>query len=144
MQKNKPPMQIMIFSDLINAYNSKTNDINISLEQSKENTVNKSTNPNLFDTNRAKRQAKVANFATMSLEEENIYHKMLAAKEQLSLDSSVTKVKPMSRVLTKIENTEQNNNDSNSGFISTLLLSLGVGFISGVVSVLSYLFISRG
>ena len=131
-------------SDLINAYNSKTNDINISLEQSKENTVNKSTNPNLFDTNRAKRQAKVANFATMSLEEENIYHKMLAAKEQLSLDSSVTKAKPMSRVLTKKENTEQNNNDSNSGFISTLLLSLGVGFISGVVSVLSYLFISRG
>ena len=47
----------------------------------------------------------------------------------------------MSRVLTKKENTEQNNNDSNSGFISTLLLSLGVGFISGVVSVLSYLFI---
>ena len=131
-------------SDLINAYNSKTNDINISLEQSKENTVNKSTNPNLFDTNRAKRQAKVANFATMSLEDENIYHKMLAAKEQLSLDSSVTKAKPMSRVLTKKENTEQNNNDSNSGFISTLLLSLGVGFISGVVSVLSYLFISRG
>ena len=106
--------------------------------------IYKSTNPNLFDTNRSKRQTKVANFATMSLEEENIYHKMLAAKEQLSLDSSVTKAKPMSRVLTKKENTEQNNNDSNSGFISTLLLSLGVGFISGVVSVLSYLFISRG
>lgn len=99
---------------------------------------------NLFSNNMNDRQESQKHFATIKPEDENIYQKMLAAKEQLSLDNSVTKAKPMSRVLTKKENTEQNNNDSNSGFISTLLLSLGVCFISGVVSVLSYLFISRG
>ena len=99
---------------------------------------------NLFSNNMNDRQESQKHFATIKPEAENIYQKMLAAKEQLNLDSGVTKAKPMSRVLTKKENTEQNNNDSNSGFISTLLLSLGVCFISGVVSVLSYLFISRG
>ena len=99
---------------------------------------------NLFVRKKSERLKQATHFATIKPEAENTYQKMLAAKDQLSLDNSVTKAKPMSRVLTKKENTEQNKNDSNSGFISTLLLSLGVGFISGVVSVLSYLFISRG
>ena len=101
---------------------------------------------NLFVRKKSERLKQATHFATIKPEAENTYQKMLAEKEQLSLDNSVAKAKPMSRVLTKKENTKQNNNtnDSNSGFISTLLLSLGVGFISGVVSVLSYLFISRG
>lgn len=102
---------------------------------------------NLFVRKKSERLKQATHFATIKPEAENTYQKMLAEKEQLSLDNSVTKVKPMSRVLTKKENTKQNNNtnhSNNSGFISALLLSLGVGFISGVVSVLSYLFISRG
>lgn len=100
----------------------------------------------LFARKKSERLEQTTHFATIKSEAENIYQKMLAEKEQLSLDNSVTKAKPMSRVLTKKENKEPNNNtnDSNSGFISTLLLSLGVGFAMGVVSVLSYLFISRG
>lgn len=102
---------------------------------------------NLFVRKKSERLKQATHFATIKPETENTYQKMLAAKERLSLDNSVTKAKPMSRVLTKKESTKQNNNtndSNNSGFISTLLLSLGVGFISGVVSVLSYLFISRG
>ena len=102
---------------------------------------------NLFVRKKSERLKQATHFATIKPEAENTYQKMLAEKEQLSLDNSVAKAKPMSRVLTKKENTKQNNNtndSNNSGFISILLLSLGVGFISGVVSVLSYLFISRG
>ena len=98
----------------------------------------------LFARKKSERLEQTTHFATIKPEAENIYQKMLAEKEQLSLDNSVTKAKPMSRVLTKKENTESNNNtngSNNSGFISTLLLSLGVGFVMGVVSVLSYIFI---
>ena len=131
-------------SDLINAYNSKTNDINISLEQSTENTVNKSANPNLFDTNRAKRQAKVANFATMSLEEENIYHKMQAEAEKMT----DAKDKAISRTLVKKESfqnskTSANQASTNGGFISVLLLTVEVFFTEAIVSILAYLFISK-
>ena len=131
-------------SALINAYNSKTNDINISLEQSTENTVNKSANPNLFDTNRAKRQAQVANFATMSLEEENIYHKMKAEAEKMT----DVKDKAISRTLVKKESfqnskTSANQASTNRGFISVLLLTVEVFFTEAIVSILAYLFISK-
>lgn len=43
----------------------------------------------------------------------------------------------MKRVLEKSSNPDSN------GYISTLLLTLGVGFISGVVAIMTYLFISR-
>ena len=131
-------------SNLINTYNSKTNDINISLEQSQENTVNKSVNPSLFDTNRAKRQTQVANFATMSLEEENIYHKMQAETEKMT----TAKDKVISRTLVKKESfqnskTSANQTSTNGGFISVLLLTIEVFFTEAIVSILAYLFISK-
>ena len=64
-----------------------------------------------------------------------LYEKMKLAGEK---ENSIKRnLQPMKRVL------EKSNNPDNNGYISTLLLTLGVGFISGIVSALAYLFISR-
>ena len=131
--------------ELISEY--KNNSKALSFKQDDKKSKVAIEGPDLFARKKFERLEQTTHFATIKPEAENIYQKMLAEKDQLSLDNSVTKAKPMSRVLTKKENTEPNNNtngSNNSGFISTLLLSLGVGFAMGVVSALSYLFISRG
>ena len=69
------------------------------------------------------------------------YKKMQEEAKNMNLEEQ--KGKAMSRVLVKKDDAASNQNNSSSGFISILLLTLGVGFISGVVSVLAYLFISR-
>ncbi len=81
------------------------------------------------------RKSHLASFDKMSLEEKALYEKMKLAGEK---ENSIKRnLQPMKRVL------EKSNNPDNNGYISTLLLTLGVGFISGIVSALAYLFISR-
>ena len=103
-------------------------------------------NQSIFKRKKAEKQEQEFHFATMDSEAKNTYQKM--KEETRRLDNSVAMAKPMSRILTKKDNKELNNNVSNSnsssGFINILFLSIGIGFIMGIVSVFSYLFISRG
>ena len=69
----------------------------------------------------------------MSLEDKALYEKMRLEREK----SKENSLQPMKRVL------EKSSNPGSNGYISTLLLTLGVGFISGVVAIMTYLFISR-
>lgn len=78
-------------------------------------------------------------FGLMKLSSENLYQKMQA--ETKKINNVKVPTKAMSRVLTKKE--DEVSNGTNNGFISAFLLSLSIGFISGAVSVLAYLFISR-
>ena len=80
------------------------------------------------------RKSHLACFDKMSLEEKALYEKMKLTREKEK--SMERNLQPMKRVLEK-------SNNPNNGYINILLLTLGVGFISGVVSVLAYLFISR-
>ena len=95
---------------------------------------------NIFSKKDWNRRSKLNHFAQMSLEEQATYERMKAQSKQL--EPSRSKNKMMRRVLAK--KTDDKSFNDNDGYISTLLLTLGVGFISGVVAVLAYIFISRG
>lgn len=86
------------------------------------------------------RRNKLSHFAQMSLEDQTIYEKMMSQAEPSKPLQSNNKI--MRRVLTK--KADGKFPSDNDGYISTFLLTLGLGFISGVVAVLAYLFISRG
>lgn len=88
---------------------------------------------NIFLKKDRDRKSHLDSFDKMSLEEKALYEKMRLEREE----SKENSLQPMKRVLEKSSNPDSN------GYISTLLLTLGVGFISGVVAIMTYLFISR-
>lgn len=88
---------------------------------------------NIFLKKDRDRKSHLASFDKMSLEDKALYEKMRLEREE----SKENSLQPMKRVLEKSSNPDSN------GYISTLLLTLGVGFISGVVAIMTYLFISR-
>lgn len=88
---------------------------------------------NIFLKKDRDRKSHLDSFDKMSLEEKALYEKMILEREE----SKENSLQPMKRVLEKSSNPDSN------GYISTLLLTLGVGFISGVVAIMTYLFISR-
>lgn len=88
---------------------------------------------NIFLKKDRDRKSHLASFDNMSLEDKALYEKMRLEREE----SKENSLQPMKRVLEKSSNPDSN------GYISTLLLTLGVGFISGVVAIMTYLFISK-
>lgn len=97
--------------------------------------------PTIFDNFKRLRENAKEHFSLMSKNAVVQYKKM--QEEAKNMNIEVQKGKDMSRVLVKKDDTASNQNNSSSGFISILLLTLGVDFISGAVSVLVYLFISN-
>lgn len=87
------------------------------------------------------RQESQKHFAMMSLEDQTKFETMQASNEKEKNPENGKD--PLKKTLIKKEKTGTSSSTDN-GYINTLLLTLSVGFIAGVVAVLTYLFISRG
>lgn len=111
------------------------------IEEPPQETLGIQAQPTIFDSLKKLRENAKEHFSLMPQNAVVQYKKMQEEAKNMNLEEQ--KEKTMSRVLVKKDDAASNKNNSSSGFISILLLTLGVGFISGVVSVLAYLFISR-
>ena len=111
------------------------------IEEPPQETLGIQAQPTIFDSLKKLRENAKEHFSLMPQNAVVQYKKMQEEAKNMNLEEQ--KGKAMSRVLVKKDDAASNQNNSSSGFISILLLTLGVGFISGVVSVLAYLFISR-